>query len=152
MRLSLTAQPPRRATLNARRQPHRVRSLEIARRNSRSCSSRTVRTCAASRWVDRCLTGHRTRSTFRNPEPFTQPRHGDALAVRGQKFPSAELLEHVDARGPGSLTSFFIRSFSPSISLSRFASLAFIPPYWDSQLMPRRLRDLKMTDTASSRS
>ena len=30
------------------------------------------------------LTGHRTRSSFRNPEPFTQHRHGAALAVRGQ--------------------------------------------------------------------
>ena len=54
MRLSLTAQPPRRAALAARRQPHRGRSLEKARRNSRSCSSSTVRTGAASRWVDRC--------------------------------------------------------------------------------------------------
>jgi hypothetical protein len=38
------------------------------------------------------LTNDPTRSTFRNPEPFTRHRDGVAPTVRGQNFPSASSL------------------------------------------------------------
>ena len=40
----------------------------------------------------------------------------------------------------------FNRAFPASSSLSRLASLAFMPPYWVRQAMPRRLRDLQMPE------
>src|SRR5918993_1147470 len=71
-------------------------------------------------------------STFGHPEPFTQPRGGAALAVRGQKFPSATS-RSMSMSSAWLATSFFSRAFSASSSLSRFASLALMPPYCASQ-------------------
>ena len=54
MRLSLTAQPARRAILAARRQPQRGRSVENVRSQARSSASSVFRGGGASRIVERC--------------------------------------------------------------------------------------------------
>lgn len=78
------------------------------------------------------LSDHPTRSTLGDPEPFPQHLDGAAATGRGQKFPSASSLS-IDLSSSASASSFFSRAFSPSSSRSRFASLAFMPPYWASQ-------------------
>src|SRR4029079_179230 len=69
---------------------------------------------------------------FGHPEPVAQRRHGAALAVRGQKFP-AEISLSMSMSRAWLATNFLSRAFSASSSLSRLASLDFIPPYWASQ-------------------
>src|SRR5690606_38189943 len=73
-----------------------------------------------------------TRAAFGDPEPVTQHAHCTPSTVRGQKFPSA-ISRSIDLSSSASARSFLRRAFSPSSSLSRFASLAFMPPYWATQ-------------------
>src|SRR5690606_32743412 len=75
------------------------------------------------------LADHRACSSFGDPEPIAQHHHRAAPTVRGQKFPSAISLS-IALSSSASARSFFRRVFSTSSSLSRFASLAFMPPYW----------------------
>jgi hypothetical protein len=74
----------------------------------------------------------RAGAAFRHPEPVAQCLDGAALAVRGQKFP-AEISLSMSMSRAWLATSFFSLAFSASSSLSRLASLAFMPPYWASQ-------------------
>ena len=90
-------------------------------------------------WCRRCeplrrtvLADNPTRSTLRHPEPRLQHPCSIATTVRGQKFPSANSLS-IALSSSASASNFFNRVFSTSSSLSRFASLAFIPPYCASQ-------------------
>jgi len=66
--------------------------------------------------------------SFRDPEPFAQHANGCALAVRGQKFPSATS-RSMSMSSAWFATNFFKRAFSDSSSFNRLASEAFIPPY-----------------------
>jgi hypothetical protein len=77
------------------------------------------------------LADHPTRSAFGNPEPFPRRLHGATATGRGQKFPQASSFS-IDLSSSASASSFFSRAFSPSSSLRRLASLAFMPPYWAS--------------------
>ncbi len=75
-------------------------------------------------------TDHEARSTFENPEPLPHVHDSTAATVRGQEFPSASSLS-MSMSSAWLATSFFKRAFSASSCLSRFASVAFIPSYWD---------------------
>ena len=56
-----------------------------------------------------------------------------ALRLRFGVRSSSAISLSIDLSSSASANSFFRRAFSPSSSLSRLASLVFIPPYWASQ-------------------
>src|SRR5829696_9154810 len=74
------------------------------------------------------LTGNPTRPTLGDPEAIDEHDHCSPAPLRGQKFPSASSLS-IALSNSASANSFFNRAFSTSRSRSRFASVAFIPPY-----------------------
>jgi hypothetical protein len=74
------------------------------------------------------LTDDPTGTAFGDPEAIDEHDHRPPLALRGQKFPSANSLS-IDLSSSASASSFFSRAFSVSSWRSRFASSAFIPPY-----------------------
>ena len=127
MRLLLTCQPARRAIFAARRHPQRGRSTENRRNQARNSPSSAVigggirRT--VERWIPTTVQARRC-----DTELLAQHRDGAALAVRGQKFP-AEISLSMSMSRAWLATNFFNRAFSASSSLSRLASLAFMPPY-----------------------
>src|SRR6266545_3870893 len=86
-----------------------------------------------------------TRAAFGNPEAIDEHDHGPSATLRGQKFPSDNSLS-IALSSSASARSFFSRPFSISSSRRRFASLAFIPPYWFRQ------RFQVLSETSSSRS
>jgi hypothetical protein len=74
------------------------------------------------------LAGDPAGATLGHPEAGLQVPDGPAALLRGQKFPSASSLSR-SMSNAWLATSFLSRAFSASSSLSRLASLAFIPPY-----------------------
>ena len=74
------------------------------------------------------LTGHPAGPTLRDPETIDEHNHRSSASLRGQKFPSASSLS-MALSSSASASNFFNRAFSISSSRSRFASLAFMPPY-----------------------
>ncbi len=74
------------------------------------------------------LAHHHTGPTLGDPETIDEHDHCSPATLRGQKFPSANSLS-INLSSSASANSFFNRAFSDSSSRSRFASLAFMPPY-----------------------
>src|SRR5690606_28142633 len=70
-----------------------------------------------------------TRPTLGDPEASPHVTDGDASPGRAQKFPLATSFR-IWLSSACSATIRFSRAFSFSSSRSRFASSAFIPPYW----------------------
>src|SRR5262245_12797423 len=75
------------------------------------------------------LAHHSAGASFGDPEATDEHDDCSPAPLRGQKFPSASSLS-IDLSSSASARSFFNRAFSASSSRSRFASLAFMPPYW----------------------
>src|SRR5690606_39139225 len=112
--------PPPRPLLRERSEKPPQLDLVIARRRGLEALGRAV------------LTDDPAGMSLGDPEPIAQHLHRCTSPVRGQKFPSASSLS-IALSSSASARSFFSRAFSPSSSLSRFASLAFMPPYWATQ-------------------
>ena len=89
------------------------------------------------------LADHPARSSFGDPEPVPQHPHGCALAVRGQKFPSASSLS-IDLSSSASARSFFSRAFSRLELLEPLGVVGLHAAVLGEPAMPGRLGDLEL--------
>ena len=143
IRLLFTCQPALRAAVAARRHPHRGRRLENVPQELPQPLLVIGDRRRGEALGGAVLADHGAGSSFGDPEPVTQHRHGAALAVRGQKFPSA-ISRNMSMSSAWFATSFFNRAFSRLELLEPLRVVGLHPAVLGEPAMPRRLRDLEM--------